>query len=290
MDEIYCCICFESENLIKLDCNHIFHSECLRRWFNKTDIKIEKKCCACTLPLTVKNLCEIGILPNLIPLVKNNETRQVLYLLENCKLYHRDTYSEALVFASRNGNVEIMKKLIDLGADVDFGNGKPLVDAARYNRLDAVKLLLKRGVNESINDYLAFRWSIVFDCWDVIIFLITYSDNNIYKQRMYYVKWADFRGNVGLLKKLKRLLNLHGHDELLLRYSVDQGHIDAVKFLLESGANVHAKNGYCLNVARRGKKVEIIKLLLDYNADVPPLVSIPDENSIKQKLLNIFNL
>jgi ankyrin repeat protein len=236
---------------------------------------MEKKCCACTLPLTNKDLNKIGILPKLIPLVKNNEINQVLYLLENCKIYHRDTYSEALVFASRNGNVEIMKKLIELGADIDFGNGKPLVDAARYNRLDAVKLLLECGVNESINDYLAFRWSIVFDCWDVITFLIIYSDNNIYRQRMKYVVWADFRGNVGLLKKLKRLWNLHGHDELLLKYSVEQGHIDVVKFLLESGANVHAENGYCLNVAKRDKKVEIIKLLLDYNADVPPPVRIP---------------
>jgi hypothetical protein len=43
--ECYCCICIESMNndeIIKLKCNHIFHSKCILKWFQN-----KKKCPLC---------------------------------------------------------------------------------------------------------------------------------------------------------------------------------------------------------------------------------------------------
>ncbi|MEW7290987.1 ankyrin repeat domain-containing protein [Aquimarina sp. 2304DJ70-9] len=52
------------------------------------------------------------------------------------------------------GDTETVKKLIDLGSDVNKkSNGMtPLMFAARYNRVDIIKLLVEKGANIKTKD------------------------------------------------------------------------------------------------------------------------------------------
>jgi hypothetical protein len=51
-DDNYCCgICFETDNLIKLDCKHTYHTNCLNEW-----IKDNNTCPLCRNVLEIKYL------------------------------------------------------------------------------------------------------------------------------------------------------------------------------------------------------------------------------------------
>jgi ankyrin repeat protein len=59
----------------------------------------------------------------------------------------------SLYHASRRGDLERMRELIDRGADVNQaieGDGSPLIGAARAGQLGAVKLLLERGADPNL--------------------------------------------------------------------------------------------------------------------------------------------
>ncbi|WP_299441706.1 ankyrin repeat domain-containing protein [uncultured Aquimarina sp.] len=52
------------------------------------------------------------------------------------------------------GDLDTVKKMIELGSDVnEMSDGKtPLMYAARYNRVDIIKLLVKKGANIKARD------------------------------------------------------------------------------------------------------------------------------------------
>lgn len=57
-------------------------------------------------------------------------------------------------FAIAKGDVEMVKKLIDLGADVNARSRglTPLMYAAKFNRVEIIKLLLENGADKNIKD------------------------------------------------------------------------------------------------------------------------------------------
>jgi uncharacterized protein len=56
--------------------------------------------------------------------------------------------------AIMKGDIETVKKFIEYGADVDeMSNGlTPLMFAARYNKVEIIKLLLEKGAEKDIKD------------------------------------------------------------------------------------------------------------------------------------------
>lgn len=64
--------------------------------------------------------------------------------------YKVNTFCMAIV----KGDFETVKKMIELGSDVnERSDGKtPLMYAARYNRVDIIKLLIKKGANIKARD------------------------------------------------------------------------------------------------------------------------------------------
>ncbi|THD66331.1 ankyrin repeat domain-containing protein [Robertkochia marina] len=57
-------------------------------------------------------------------------------------------------FAIAKGDIEMVKKLIDLGADVNARSRgmTPLMYAAKYNRVEIINLLLKNGADKDLKD------------------------------------------------------------------------------------------------------------------------------------------
>jgi hypothetical protein len=70
-------------------------------------------------------------------------------------LYAKNT---PLCIAIQKGEIELVKKLIDYGADVNeksFGM-TPLMVAARYNKVEIIKLLLDKGARQNDKDEKGF--------------------------------------------------------------------------------------------------------------------------------------
>ena len=63
-------------------------------------------------------------------------------------------YSTPLCVAISKGEVDVVKKFIEYGADInETTNGlTPLMYAARYNQVEIIKLLLEKGANVKAKD------------------------------------------------------------------------------------------------------------------------------------------
>ena len=85
-----------------------------------------------------------------------NSTSEVRKLLQNHNFTSSDLGS-ALIDASRSGNTEIVKVLLDLGADSNWSGrdeGSALMAACKSGKRDAARLLLERGARvEFVHPY-----------------------------------------------------------------------------------------------------------------------------------------
>ena len=62
--------------------------------------------------------------------------------------------------------------------------------------------------------------------------------------------------------------NIHGQNDLALRWAAENGHTETVKLLLDRGANIHACDDAALRYAAAGGHTEMVKLLLDRGANI----------------------
>lgn len=114
-------------------------------------------------------------------------------------------------------NFEIMKYFLELGVHPD--SGYPLLEAAMYNQLEVIDLLLEYGSDINIQD----------PDHDSAI-LNAYATNNI--PLLEY-----------LISKCAADVNLRYHNgNTLLIYAAKMGNLDVVKLLIENGADPCAKN------------------------------------------------
>jgi ankyrin repeat protein len=55
--------------------------------------------------------------------------------------------------------------------------------------------------------------------------------------------------------------NIHAKDDFPLRWAAKNGHLEVVKFLVEQGANIHADNDFPLRWAAKNGHLEVVKFL-----------------------------
>ena len=148
-----------------------------------------------------------------------------------------------LMTASFYGHIEIVKYLIDEGADVNasrlYGNITALNEASQRGHDKIVQLLIKHGaIDSSLIDASA-----VGDLEKVSKLIEQGSDIN---QRAY-------RGTTALLK------------------ASSNGHLEIVKLLIKSGAKVNTQDMYgqtALMLSSYDGHLDIVKLLVDSGADI----------------------
>jgi len=129
---------------------------------------------------------------------------------------------------------EVLRRLIDEGADVQVDGEYPLRTAARYGHTDTVKVLLEHGADVHALDGEAL-------CW---------AANNGYTETVKVL--------------LENGADVHAHDDEALCCAAEYGYTEAVKVLLEHGADVGVWSNYALRYAEENGHTETVELLKSY--------------------------
>jgi ankyrin repeat protein len=178
---------------------------------------------------------------------KLKEVRRQLAWGVNVNERHFFTRDTLLIEAADNGHLDVVKLLIENGADVNLKGEAwygPLHAAAAKGHIEVVKILLENG-----------------------------ADINIFHQNK-PLHNAAMNGHIEVAEILLAHgadINAKGTDEAApLHTAVSNNQLAMVKWLLSKGANVNPRASYgCtpLHSAARRNNVEIGKILLEQGAD-----------------------
>ena len=175
---------------------------------------------------------------------------------------------EALRGASANGRTEVVKLLLDRGADVHAGGDYALQWASANGRTEVVKLLLDAGADVHAKDGEALRLASKNGHTEVVKLLLD-KGANVHANDDYALRLASYNGHTKVVKfLLDKGADVHAGDDYALRWASANGRIEMVRLLLDAGANVHADGDYALRGASRNGHIEVVRLLLDAGANV----------------------
>jgi ankyrin repeat protein len=191
-------------------------------------------------------------------------------------LYDPTTQITLLHMAAATGNLETLQYLLDQGQVIDFGDmqgNTPLHFAALSGYDEGIRFLLEHGADKSVeNNWEQAPWQVA-STGELMILLLTEAAISDYSP----IPKVSLREAVEHkdIPTVKRLLTIGVHPNLL-----NEGNYQ-VEFRLP------------LHMAIDTKNVDLVRLLLEYDADpIAPGLSIhvPLEQAIKQNNLEIVRL
>ncbi|MGL4652687.1 ankyrin repeat domain-containing protein [Cetobacterium sp.] len=218
-------------------------------------------------------------------LVKNNyhKTRKFLQNGFNPNyVFVKFKFTIPLIFASQNGHIEIVKLLLEYGADTNIQTdtgATALGFASQNGHIEIVKLLLEYGADTNIQTDTGAT---------ALGFALQNGHIEIVKLLLEYGAQTNIQANGGVtalicastmrqIETVKLLLehganvNIQTNGGVTALGSASQnGHIEIVKLLLEHGANVNiqANDGVtALGSASQNGHIKIVKLLLEHGAN-----------------------
>jgi predicted acyl esterase/ankyrin repeat protein len=176
--------------------------------------------------------------------VANGDIEQVRMLISKGSNIDSEDQNEStpLYYAVKSGNMEIIKSLMEAGADVNAGSRLPLFTAVEQDNLSMAEYLITHGADVNAPEG-----------WTALQMAV--STSTIEMVKLLIAKGADI--NVGSWPPL------HG--------AVDKGRRDIVELLIKEGADLSAKDsGGCtpLYYATQNNNLDIIKLLVAKGADI----------------------
>ncbi len=212
-------------------------------------------------------------------------TETVNYLIHEVKCdvdsrgYHGETSLQA---ASREGNLKIVRALLEQGADVSLSDMKgltPVRVASINGNAEVVKVLIQFGTDVNVGESHR-RTAIHMACHsghaEVVRVLIQLgADFNITDSRGWApIHMACYSGNAEVLKTLLE----HGVDVDIatndrwtaINIAASHGHTDVVRTLLQHGADISVPNTKGLTPLSTAAMTDAktVKLLLEWGADI----------------------
>lgn len=176
------------------------------------------------------------------------------------------------------------KKACNVNDTLGIGVASPLNVASFAGRIDVVKLLLDYGADVNYQDksgYSALLWAASQGYTQIVEMLIN-KGADVNKKNVAGNSALIFatRGNhtkmVGLLTLHHAEVNVISHLELLkgdtpLTIAVRNKNLEIVKMLISNGADVTVKNNYeetALKIAIKNRDIEIVKILIEAGVDL----------------------
>ncbi|QGQ96438.1 ankyrin repeat domain-containing protein [Paenibacillus psychroresistens] len=169
---------------------------------------------------------------------------------------------------------EIVKLLLDHGADLNDSKYPSITDAAYRGKIEEIQYVLDRGANINAVNHLG-NSALSISNIEVIKFLLGSGiDVEIHGGKpLRGAAWDGKEEILQLLFKEGADINYHGYDQVHsdcptpLQVAAQRGHVHIVHFLLELGADPTIKDKYGnrpYTVAKRYKHQEIMDLIKTY--------------------------
>ncbi|PWA00742.1 hypothetical protein BB558_003210 [Smittium angustum] len=163
--------------------------------------------------------------------------------------------SRALSQASSNGHLDVVKYLVEIGADPTYMRYDPngcdihidddfALQQACYSNYEIAKYLVENGANINANNYASLSNAIFYNKVEIVKLLLENTKN----------RYNNFKVHVGLERQFEAAcLN-------------DQ--IETVKLLLEFDNQVHSNLTRVMILAYKNQNYSIVKLLIENGADL----------------------
>lgn len=210
-------------------------------------------------------LIQNSLRDSLLQCCRHGDLEIVKFLLDNGAIIYVD---DALEISCIQGWYEIVRLLIEYGADVQYGEDFALRSAIDEHHRKVVKLLLDNGADiHTHNEYPLIQACRNNDRKIVRLLLDYHADVHVDNEDPLCL--ASESGHTEIVEMLlKAGANIHIDDDRPLRVASKNGYIDTVRLLLRKGANVRASEDYALRLSAAKGHTEIVKLLLRSGADV----------------------
>lgn len=210
---------------------------------------------------------------------ENNEQKVNLILSLGANPNIQDKKGFTAIMYSHN-NINITKLLITYGADINVQNNSKetfLLRASRLQNYPIVKFLLESGADVNLADESARVPLMYIQDEEILKFLISKgailnSRNN--RGSTPLIKQCEKNSDIKIIEILVNSgaeINIQNDAGITALFCASSNSLDVVKFLLSKGANPNliAKHDVsCLAYAISHLNYEIIKILLDWDADI----------------------
>lgn len=155
--------------------------------------------------------------------------------------------------------IKIICDVIDpkILVDICIRNGKKISDLyhLNYDRITTYWWTQKSIDLIKNNDFYGVRYHMTLELD------LTMNDN-------WYLKIACQLGSMVMLKYLAKNVNLTIDENCGIILASENGHLNAVKFLVEKGADIKAQNNLAVILACANGKIDIVKYLTLLGADI----------------------
>ncbi len=233
--------------------NHVCDDDYLRKRFNKYENIEEYRSDETLKYFFVRATYYISIMKTEFGFdyVKGDFVNQYDLLKNN---YNIDSLLNS---ACEEGEITIVLDCLVKGADATRG----LVSASRQGYIDIVKLLVEKGADIHINRDSPLTWASLYGHFEVVVYLIeNEADINANNGESLIV--ACKNGYIEIVQYLVEKGIIDEAGGIGLTWAASNGYYDIVKYLVEHGADIHTRQQAALRWADEGGHKEIVQYLL----------------------------